>query len=120
MGGGGTLGIAWMIGLSAALANGDVRLSEADLFVGTSAGSLVSALLAYGMDPGQLAALAQASGGMSAGMMEKVASGVAAAHLRRSNRHGRDGLLDEGFWSAGCAGDRLQLLGAEPPPPGHH
>lgn len=76
MGGGGTLGIAWMIGLSAALANGDVRLSEAELFVGTSAGSAVSTLLAYGMDPGQLAALAQGSGGLPAAMVEKVATGV--------------------------------------------
>lgn len=75
MGGGGILGIAWMIGLTASLAEGNVRLGEADLFVGTSAGSVVGTLLAFGMDPSQMVALASAGVAVPTGMAERVAAG---------------------------------------------
>ncbi len=46
--GGGIVGIAWETGLVAGLAEGGVDLSEADLIVGTSAGSIVGSRLALG------------------------------------------------------------------------
>lgn len=51
LGGGGTLGIAWETGFAAGLLEDGIRLSSADLFVGTSAGSVVGAVLASGLEP---------------------------------------------------------------------
>jgi NTE family protein len=50
-GGGGVWGIAWMSGLACGLAQAGLDLRTADAFVGTSAGSVVSAQLARGMEP---------------------------------------------------------------------
>ena len=55
LGGGGPVGIAWEAGLLAGLAEGGVRAADADFIVGTSAGSVVGALLALGRAPGDLA-----------------------------------------------------------------
>ncbi len=49
-GGGGITGIAWMLGLLAGLAERGVDLRAADDIVGTSAGSVVGAQLATGVD----------------------------------------------------------------------
>lgn len=49
-GGGGITGIAWMLGLLAGLAERGVHLRAADDVVGTSAGSVVGAQLATGVD----------------------------------------------------------------------
>jgi NTE family protein len=49
-GGGGITGIAWEIGVLAGLAEHGVHLADADLIVGTSAGSFVGASLAAGVD----------------------------------------------------------------------
>ncbi len=54
LGGGGPVGIAWEAGLIAGLAERGVDLSAADLFVGTSAGSVVGAYLALGRTPREL------------------------------------------------------------------
>jgi NTE family protein len=54
LGGGGVTGVAWEIGVLAGLAARGVRLSAADLLIGTSAGSVVGALLAWGADPARL------------------------------------------------------------------
>ena len=54
LGGGGVTGVAWEIGVLAGLAARGVPLSAADLLIGTSAGSVVGALLAWGADPAQL------------------------------------------------------------------
>lgn len=58
LGGGGITGIAWEIGLLHGLARAGVDLTDADLVVGTSAGSVVGALLrcggADGLDPAAL------------------------------------------------------------------
>jgi NTE family protein len=54
LGGGGVTGVAWEIGVLAGLAARGVQLSTADLLIGTSAGSVVGALLAWGADPAQL------------------------------------------------------------------
>lgn len=48
--GGGPVGIAWQSGLTVGLAQHGLRLSDADLIVGTSAGSVVGAQIALGRD----------------------------------------------------------------------
>jgi NTE family protein len=55
LGGGGPVGIAWEAGLLAGLAEGGVQAAEADFIMGTSAGSVVGALLAMGRAPGEIA-----------------------------------------------------------------
>ncbi len=54
LGGGGVAGIAWSAGLLAGLADLGVRLDDADLVVGTSAGSVVGAWLATGVTPDEM------------------------------------------------------------------
>jgi NTE family protein len=56
LGGGGPVGIAWEAGLLAGLAEGGVRLGEAEYICGTSAGSFVGSQLAMGKAPGDMAA----------------------------------------------------------------
>ncbi len=55
LGGGGPVGIAWEAGLLAGLAEDGVALGQADFVLGTSAGSVVGALLAMGRDPRDIA-----------------------------------------------------------------
>lgn len=55
LGGGGPVGIAWESGLLAGLARAGVDLGQADLIVGTSAGSFVGARLALGAVTADLA-----------------------------------------------------------------
>jgi NTE family protein len=50
LGGGGPVGVGWESGLATGLAAAGVGLSAADLIVGTSAGSIVGARLALGLD----------------------------------------------------------------------
>jgi NTE family protein len=50
LGGGGITGIAWEWGILAGLAGAGIALTEADLVVGTSAGSVVGAQVAHGLD----------------------------------------------------------------------
>ena len=50
LGGGGPVGVGWESGLAVGLAEGGVALGAADLVVGTSAGSIVGARLALGLD----------------------------------------------------------------------
>jgi NTE family protein len=50
LGGGGIVGLAWENGLIQGLADGGVDLREADVIVGTSAGSLTGSQLAAGVD----------------------------------------------------------------------
>ena len=50
MGGGGVVGTAWMTGLVSGLRRAEVDLAEADVIVGTSAGSIVGTMLATGQD----------------------------------------------------------------------
>lgn len=51
LGGGGLTGIGWEWGVIAGLAEAGVTLADADLVVGTSAGSVVGAQIANGADP---------------------------------------------------------------------
>lgn len=55
LGAGGVVGTAWMAGLVSGLHGAGVDLAEADVIVGTSAGSIVGALLATGQDLDRLA-----------------------------------------------------------------
>jgi NTE family protein len=50
-GGGGSVGVAWETGIAAGLLAGGLDLRDADAFIGTSAGAVVSANLAHGRDP---------------------------------------------------------------------
>lgn len=54
LGGGGSVGVAWEIGLLAGLIDGGVDVRDADLIIGTSAGSFVGASLAHGADPREM------------------------------------------------------------------
>lgn len=54
LGGGGVTGVAWELGVLAGLAQQGVDLSQADLVVGTSAGSVVGAQLTSGVSLGEL------------------------------------------------------------------
>jgi NTE family protein len=56
LGGGGPVGVAWEVGLAAGLEQAGVRLVDADLFVGTSAGSIVGAMFALGRPTAELLA----------------------------------------------------------------
>lgn len=48
---GGALGIGWEAGLVDGFAGGGIVFADADLIVGTSAGSLVGAHVALGLEP---------------------------------------------------------------------
>jgi NTE family protein len=70
LGGGGVTGVAWEIGILLGLAEAGLDLSAADLFVGTSAGSVVAAQLTSGVPLDRLfdAQLADATGEIAAHM----------------------------------------------------
>ena len=55
LGGGGPVGIAWETGLIAGLAEGGVSLADADVIMGTSAGSFVGSQLAMGRKAADMA-----------------------------------------------------------------
>ena len=91
LGGGGLTGIAWEIGLLAGLAELGLDLSEADVVIGTSAGSVVGAQLTSGVDLEKLYAdqLREPTGEIAADfglrvMLAWVLSGV----LARNDRQG--------------------------------
>jgi len=50
LGGGGVTGMAWEIGIITALLQGGIDLADADIIIGTSAGSFVGSALASGYD----------------------------------------------------------------------
>jgi NTE family protein len=54
LGAGGPVGIAWEIGVATGLADGGIDVRDADVFLGTSAGSVVAAKLASGLGFEQL------------------------------------------------------------------
>ncbi len=92
LGGGGVTGVAWEIGLLHGLAEAGVDLTRADLFVGTSAGSVVAAQITGGKPPAELYAheLADTSGDRNA----TIGSGVlvrfvAASAFPGDRRRGR-------------------------------
>lgn len=70
LGGGGVTGVAWETGVLFGLAEAGIDLTAADLFVGTSAGSVVAAQITSGMSLEKLfeAQIASASGEIAARM----------------------------------------------------
>ncbi|MFO7274610.1 MAG: patatin-like phospholipase family protein [Bacillota bacterium] len=76
MGGGGLLGIGWMVGLAAAWKDAGVDLDRADLVVGTSAGSVVGTLIRSGIDLAQVTRLVEAGLGLPATALAKVMTGA--------------------------------------------
>ncbi len=75
LGGGGVAGIGWEAGLATGLREAGLDLGEADLIVGTSAGSVVGAMIAQGADLRSLVgrvAEAEASAAPAEVDMEKV------------------------------------------------
>lgn len=82
LGGGGVTGIAWEVGLLHGLATAGIDLGGADLFVGTSAGSVVAAQLTSGVPLEQLFAgqVTEATGEVTA----QLGPGVVARFLLAS------------------------------------
>ncbi len=73
LGGGGVVGIAWETGVLAGLRAAGTDVTNADLFVGTSAGSTVGAQVASGRDLDELLALQL---GPSDGLMEALSAEI--------------------------------------------
>jgi NTE family protein len=121
LGGGGITGIAWEIGVLDGLAEAGTDLSDADLVVGTSAGSVVSAQLTSGAE---LAAmyerqLAPATGEKAARLNRATLAQFGWAMLRSRGRdvefRRRIGTLALGAEKAGLTPseqERLDVIGA--------
>lgn len=80
-GGGGITGIAWEWGILAGLAEAGVELTDAELVVGTSAGSVVGAQVAAGLDVGERyrAQLARPDGEVAAKLGPAIMAQIALA-----------------------------------------
>jgi NTE family protein len=92
LGGGGVTGVAWEIGLLHGLAELGVDLTRADLFVGTSAGSVVAAQITAGTSLDELYAheLADTSGDRKAAIGSAVlARFIVSAAFPGDRRRGR-------------------------------
>jgi NTE family protein len=76
LGGGGVVGIAWETGLLVGLRDGGIDVTDADLIVGTSAGSTVGSQVAAGRDLDELLATQL---GPSDGRMERLAADIDVA-----------------------------------------
>lgn len=85
LGAGGTVGVAWELGVAAGLLDQGVDLAQADLFVGTSAGSVVGAVLAAGVNVHQLLMMRIAMGASAAPSLDPVDPEGAAAIMARWN-----------------------------------
>lgn len=81
--GGGSVGIAWEIGVAAGLARAGVDVRDADFITGTSAGSAVGAQLALQRDLDELVSRQRRIGSISApGSSRNAAGGPAASRWR--------------------------------------
>jgi predicted acylesterase/phospholipase RssA len=81
LGGGGSAGVAWEAGIVMGLRQAGIDVSSADLFVGTSAGSIVGSHVAFAADLSVLAARRPAGRGTG-----PAAGGLPAMNLAASNR----------------------------------
>ncbi|HEY2552472.1 MAG TPA: patatin-like phospholipase family protein [Streptosporangiaceae bacterium] len=92
LGGGGPVGVGWESGLVTGLAAAGVALGAADLVVGTSAGSIVGATLALGLDPaGAVSAVGQplpagVAGGTIGDLMTALADAAGRAQSPEQTR----------------------------------
>lgn len=92
--GGGPLGIGWEAGLVAGFAEGGVAFADADLIVGTSAGSVVGAHVALGLKPADALDIVAAFGALldTAGMefqFQALLDAMATAAASGSPEQGR-------------------------------
>ncbi|MFL5793096.1 MAG: patatin-like phospholipase family protein, partial [Actinomycetota bacterium] len=90
LGGGGSAGNAWLIGVIAGLFDAGLDVTEADLTIGTSAGSTAAAQIT-GATPTELlaavfAAAPQSSSGPAGSDRGSVPSRPGTNHLERTNR----------------------------------
>ncbi|ROS72147.1 patatin-like phospholipase family protein [Cellulomonas sp. PhB143] len=107
LGGGGSAGNAWLVGVVAGLFEGGLDLSDADLIVGTSAGSTAAAQLT-GASPSSLLADILAAGAQRP--PRPVASGTPHAPAAQPSDHLRR--TDDIIAGAGDPADMRRRLGA--------
>src|SRR5437868_9087194 len=90
LGGGGSAGNAWLIGVIAGLFEAGLDVTEADLIIGTSAGSTAAAQITGATPPELLAATLAAAPrhrpGPAGSDGGRAPGGPAAAHLERLRR----------------------------------
>src|SRR4051794_29014277 len=103
LGGGGSAGNAWLIGVIAGLFDAGLDVTEADLIIGTSAGSTAAAQITCATPPDLLAATLGAAPQQRPGPAGPAPSGLAADHLERVRRL---------FAAAADAADMRRRMGA--------
>jgi NTE family protein len=107
LGGGGSAGNAWLIGVIAGLFDAGLDVTEADLIIGTSAGSTAAAQITSATPPALLADILAAAPQQRTGPVGsdggRVPIGPAADHMERTSRI---------IAAAGDAADMRRRLGA--------
>ena len=90
LGGGGSTGNAWLIGVIAGLFDAGLDVTEADLIIGTSAGSTAAAQITSATPTELLAAIVSAAPQQRTGPVgsdgERVRIGPVAAHMERTSK----------------------------------
>src|SRR4051812_24204377 len=91
LGGGGSTGNAWLIGVIAGLCDAGLDVTGADLIIGTSAGSTAAAQITGARPADLLAAILAAAPQQRTGPVESVESdrgrvAIAANHMERTSR----------------------------------
>src|SRR4051812_50172779 len=91
LGGGGSAGNAWLIGVIAGLFDAGLDVTKADLIIGTSAGSTAAAQITGATPTELLAAILAAAPQQRTGPVESVESdrgrvAIAANHMERTSR----------------------------------
>jgi NTE family protein len=97
LGGGGSAGNAWLIGVIAGLFDAGLDVTQADLIIGTSAGSTAAAQITSATPTELLAAI------LAAAPQQRVPTGPVADHMERTSRI---------IGAAGDAADMRRRLGA--------
>ena len=105
--GGGSVGIAWEIGVAAGLARGGVDVRDVDFITGTSAGSAVGAQLALGRDLEELVTRQRNVGRTSApGTSGSGASGPSGQQMAELFA-----VMGQAMTAEGSAEDRRAMIG---------
>jgi NTE family protein len=85
LGGGGSTGNAWLIGVIAGLFDAGLDVTEADLIIGTSAGSTAAAQITSATPTELLAAILAAAPPQRTGQVGRVPIGLVADHMERTS-----------------------------------
>jgi NTE family protein len=104
--GGGSVGIAWEIGVAAGLARGGIDVRDADFITGTSAGSAVGAQLALGRDLDELVGRQRDIGRKVSGSQQSSAGGLGAQKMAELFA-----VLGQAMTADGSAEDRRAMIG---------